>query len=59
MDRQQGPTYSTGTDSQNPVINHKEKEYETAYVSCLYVYMYILYIKPNHFCCTPETNTRL
>lgn len=39
MDRQQGPTYSTGNDSQNPVINHKEKEYETAYVS--YVYMYI------------------
>lgn len=41
MDRQQGPTYSTGNDSQNPVINHKEKEYETAYIYmfiCIYVH---------------------
>ena len=51
MDKQQGPTYSTGNYIQYPVINHSGK----GYFLKKNVYMYIT----ESLCCTTETGITL
>ena len=48
MDKQQGPTYSTGNDIQYPVRNHNGKEYDKEYPRIT-----------ESPCCTAEINTTL